>query len=202
MMSVQKVKNKPRLEKIYNIHEENKIRVEPGEVLNDYIGKWFKISNRTNNNYNYTHFRIINNCTVEGYICKPVLFSGDTKPCGYKYKKLKDPFKYFNKNVVEMLYNKEQSKNKTKHRLFLSDESIRYYKLISERNKLVREKRIITNKFNEYVKLWLITNDDEIFETVCDYDEDIIRYNNNIKETTDKINYLVNNFEILKEMYN
>lgn len=200
---MQEARKLTKVEKMYTIYEENGIRIEPGKVISDYTGKWFKLSNRINNSYKYTHFRIIDKYTVEGYICKPLIYEGEDKPSGFNYVKLNDPFKYFDKNIVERLYNKEQAKNNNKHRLFLSHEAIQYYKLISERNKLIREKKKTTSKFNEYVKLWLLSNDDEnIFERVCEYDEEIIKYNYNIRETTNKINSLVNKFEYLKEMYN
>ena len=42
---------------------------------------------------------------------------------------------------------------------------------------------------------------DNIFEKVCEYDDQIMKYNINIQETTNKINSLVNRFKSLQEMY-
>lgn len=201
-MNTQGARKLTKIEKIYTIHEENGIRIEPGKVVNDYTGNWFKISNSSNNNYRYTHFRIIDNCTVEGYVCKPILYGGEDKPAGFNYVKLDDPFKYFNKSVVERIYNREQAKNNNKHRIFLTHEAIQYYKLVCKRNKLNKEKKHLASEFNEQVKLWLLSNnDDNIFEKVCEYDDQIMKYNINIQETTNKINSLVNRFKSLQEMY-
>lgn len=93
-----------RIQKTYELYENNGIE----DVLNDnrnyFVGTWFKVVRGEGTKYyKHTHFRYNELGEIEGFLVYPIKRNGDV--IGYEYNKLLNPFTYFSPLVVETLYN-------------------------------------------------------------------------------------------------
>lgn len=181
-----------RIQKTYDLYEDNGIE----DVLNDdrnyFIGTWFKVvSGEDTKRYKHTHFRINQpgmTPEIEGFLVYPIKQAGDI--IGYDYRKLANPFTYFDRLTVETLYNNSVLEHEAPYMsgyVLLTDESKMIEKQYCNIFKYYQQYEDDYKKYNEYIKssnelldLCLENEniEDGMFDKLLSCENNIVKYRN------------------------